>query len=175
MQVHTYFVETPEGTYRAVLQITDLERQRGTYAGGSGINKPGAVSRPGPFVSFNFPSSLICGNAPSTEGCRGVARGRRRFSGNLAADSVLLLIERLLLGARDVAAILAGVEALLLADELVLVMQSVRAAATDLALLELLIDPPILQVEPRIHFCTTGMLLRPGLGGGECRRGDRAT
>jgi predicted AlkP superfamily pyrophosphatase or phosphodiesterase len=28
VQVHTYFVETPEGTYRAALQITDLERQR---------------------------------------------------------------------------------------------------------------------------------------------------
>jgi arylsulfatase A-like enzyme len=28
VQVHTYFVETPEGTYRAAVQITDLERQR---------------------------------------------------------------------------------------------------------------------------------------------------
>jgi hypothetical protein len=28
IQVHTYFVETADGSYRAALQVTELERQR---------------------------------------------------------------------------------------------------------------------------------------------------
>src|ERR1700712_5891768 len=87
---------------------------------------------------------------------RGADGPDHRFSGNLAADRALLLIERLLLGGRDVAAVLVGIEALFLADELVLVVQRVRPADADLALLERLVDPPVLHLEAVIHLVARG-------------------
>jgi len=46
-----------------------------------------------------------------------ISRSRRMDSVNLLADAVQLLIERLLLGASDVALVKLGIEPLLLADE----------------------------------------------------------
>ena len=73
-------------------------------------------------------------------------RVKRSASRNFLSDPVLLLIERLQLAARDVAAVLAGVEAFFLADELVLIVQGIGAGNADPAVLELLIDPKILRL-----------------------------
>jgi len=83
---------------------------------------------------------------------------------DLAADPVLLLIERALLGAGDVTAVLARHEALLGADEPVLSVQSTRLAATDFAFATLLIDSRILVVEACIDLGAARMILIPCAG-----------
>jgi hypothetical protein len=69
------------------------------------------------------------------------------------------LIERALLGAGDVTAMLARHEALLGADEPVLSMKSTRLAATDFAFAALLIDSRILVVEACIYLGAARMIL----------------
>src|ERR1700730_5731447 len=71
---------------------------------------------------------------------------------DLAADPVLLLIERALLGRGDVTAMLPRHEALLGTDEPVLSMKGTRLAATDFAFATFLIDSRILVVEACIHL-----------------------
>src|SRR4029077_18335030 len=83
---------------------------------------------------------------------------------DLAADPILLLIERALLGAGDVTAMLARHEALLGADEPVLSMKSTRLAATDFAFAPLLIDSRILVIQARIHLGAARMILIPRAG-----------
>ena len=83
---------------------------------------------------------------------------------DLAADPVLLLIERALLGAGDVTAMLARHEALLGADEPVLSMKSTRLAATDFAFAPLLIDSRILVAEACVHLGAARMILIPCAG-----------
>jgi hypothetical protein len=82
----------------------------------------------------------------------------------LAADSILLLIERALFGTGDVTAVLPGHEALLLADKPVLSMKFARLAAGDFAFAALLVDSCILVVEARIHLGAAGMILIPCSG-----------
>jgi hypothetical protein len=80
---------------------------------------------------------------------------------DLAADPILLLIERALLGAGDVTAMLARHEALLGADEPVLSMKSTRLAATDFAFAPFLIDSRILVIQACIHLSAARMILIP--------------
>jgi len=63
---------------------------------------------------------------------------------NLPADSVLLLIERLLLCLCDVAAVEFRHRALLLPDRAIFAMKLVRLLLRDLTFLQLTIDPVVL-------------------------------
>src|SRR5204863_4013723 len=84
-----------------------------------------------------------------------------RLLADLPADLVLLLVERLLLGLGDVAAVGARHGALFLADGAVLSVQLGRLRLGDLSFLALLMDALVLVREPIVHLLAARVRLLP--------------
>src|SRR5215469_8108290 len=102
----------------------------------------------------------------------GSVANRVRLLPDLPADLILLLVERALLGLREVAAVGAGHGTLFVADRAILAMQPCGLAPGELAFLALLVDTLVLVGEAVVHLFTARMVLLPS-GVGE-RRGREA-
>src|SRR5207237_5590579 len=89
------------------------------------------------------------------------ARTQARLLADLLADLVLLLVERLLLGLGDVAAVGARHGALFLADGAVLAVQLGRLRLGELPFLALLMDALVLVGEPIVHLRAARVRLLP--------------
>src|SRR5438105_9059316 len=89
------------------------------------------------------------------------ARTQARLLADLLADLVLLLVERLLLGLGDVAAVGARHGALFLADGAVLSVQLGRLRLGELAFLALLVDALVLVGEPIVNLLAARVGLLP--------------
>ena len=77
------------------------------------------------------------------------------------ADGVLLLIERLLIGSRDVPVIEPRHRALLPADRMIFLMKLIGLLLGDLAILHFVVDPTILVRQPIVDLIATGMIAFP--------------
>lgn len=87
---------------------------------------------------------------------------------DLMAYAIFFVIELQLFGLGDMAAILAGIEALLGTDATILGVEIGCLGASDFALLAFLMDAARLVVEPAIYFRPAGMVCAPaGIGVGD--------
>lgn len=101
---------------------------------------------------------------------------------NLVADSILLLIERLLVGARDVPVVELRHRVLLVADRVIFMMKLIGLLLRDLAFLQFIIDAAVLICEAVVNLIATRMIAFPlclGKGGGDhatdhCKRNDQS-
>jgi hypothetical protein len=89
------------------------------------------------------------------------ARQKRILSANLATDSVLLLIERLMLVLCDVTAVKSRHRALLVAYRAVFPMKLFGLLFGDLAFLQLMIDPSVLIRQPVIDLVAPRVIALP--------------
>ena len=104
---------------------------------------------------------------------RGKMAASALLTSYLAADGVFLLIERLLLGARDVSVVEFGHRALLLADRPIFPMKLIGLLLVDLAFFQFFVYSAILIRQTVVDLVTTRMIALPlRLGKG---RGDQAT
>src|SRR5262249_43195902 len=88
---------------------------------------------------------------------------------DLPADGVFLLVERFLLGGRDVAVVELRHRPLLLADRVVLAMQLLGLALGDFALPQLAVDAPVLILQAVVDLGAPRVVPLPlGLGRGAC-------
>ena len=96
--------------------------------------------------------------------------GPVRSLADLPADLVLLLVQRLLLGLGDVAAVLRRHGALFLADLVVFAVQLGGLGLAHLALGDFGVDALVLVRQPGVDFGAAGMVLAPGGGAGRAAR-----
>src|SRR2546427_11511306 len=81
-------------------------------------------------------------------------RSSGRSVANLTAALVLLLVQHMLLAARDMTAVLAGHKAFFLADLVVLLVQRSRLAMADLALAHFVVDAAVLVGQAAVDLGT---------------------
>jgi hypothetical protein len=88
-----------------------------------------------------------------------------RSAANVATDPILLLVQRPLFRAGDMAMVLCGREAFFTPHEAILLVKRIGLGGVDLAFAQFAIDPVRLIGEAVIHFGATRMSLLPGGGG----------
>ena len=97
---------------------------------------------------------------------------RTTYSADLPADGVFLLIERFLLGGRDVAVVELRHRPLFLADRPILAVKLAGLAFADFAFPHLVIDAPILILQTIVDLGASRVILLPLCLGHGVRHGD---
>src|SRR5690348_13754541 len=100
-------------------------------------------------MGFAHRAALCAGPLGSTRPTSGGSSG---LSSDLAADRILLLVQRALFGAADMAAIEARHEALLVTDHAILGVQPPRLVGRDPALGDAAVDAVVLVGEAPVHL-----------------------
>ena len=92
---------------------------------------------------------------------------------DLPADGVFLLVERFLLGGRDVAVVELRHRPLFLADRMILAVKLAGLAFGDFALPQLFIDPPVLVLQAVVDLGAPRVILLSFLIGSRPQRWPR--